>query len=269
MPKMAKRRQTTARDMRGVSRGLRAWSGSQASIGSHAVSLPLAIAFALPHLGAGGAAGLVASYLLGAIPFGFVLVRLVKGVDLRTVGSGNIGATNAMRVLGKPLGIVAFLLDFAKGLVPVVVFAPLFAPQLDGAASLPIRVLFGAAAVVGHVFPIYLRFKGGKAVATGCGALIGLDPLVFVAGGLAWLVAVGTTRMVSVGSLAMALAFALAAWWRSTSHTDGGWLVAGACALAALIVWRHRSNIARIVAGTEPRIGAKKAAAAAGARHEA
>ncbi len=127
------------------------------------MSHALATALALPHLGASEAVGLVASYLLGAIPFGFVLVRLVKGVDLRTVGSGNIGATNAMRVLGKPLGLVAFLLDFAKGLVPVVVFAPLFA----SAPSTPLRVLMGAAAVVGHVFPIYLRFKGGKAVATG------------------------------------------------------------------------------------------------------
>jgi glycerol-3-phosphate acyltransferase PlsY len=229
------------------------------------VSPPLATALALPHLGASEAVGLVASYLLGAIPFGFVLVRLVKGIDLRTVGSGNIGATNAMRVLGKPLGLVAFLLDFAKGLVPVVAFVPLFA----SAPSTPLRVLMGAAAVVGHVFPIYLRFKGGKAVATGCGALIGLDPLVFVAGGLAWLVAVGLSRMVSVGSLAMAVAFAAAAWWRSSAHTDGGWLVGGAVALAALIFWRHRANIARIAAGTEPRIGAKKAAAAAGARHEA
>jgi glycerol-3-phosphate acyltransferase PlsY len=222
----------------------------------------LAAAF---EFGGTEALGLLAAYLLGAVPFGWLLVRLVKGVDLRTVGSGNIGATNAMRALGKPLGIVAFLLDFAKGLVPVALFATWSAGAPEG-PSTPLRVLFGAAAVVGHVFPVYLRFKGGKAVATGCGALVALDPLVFVVGGLGWIAAVLATRMVSVGSIVMALCFAGAAWWREPSHTDGWALVAGAGALALLVLWRHRSNIARIVAGTEPRIGAAKAAAAAPTR---
>lgn len=209
-----------------------------------------------PELDAAFALGLLASYLLGAIPFGLVTVRLVKGIDLRTVGSGNIGATNAMRVLGKPLGLVAFALDVAKGWVPAAVIAHLC--LAEGDASIATAVLFAAAAVLGHVFPIYLRFKGGKAVATSCGALIAIDPAVFLIGGGAWLIALGVLRMVSVASLAMALAFAGAAWWRASLHVDGVFLAAGTTALLVLIVWRHRSNIGRILAGTEPRIGGSK-----------
>ncbi|QDU84095.1 Glycerol-3-phosphate acyltransferase [Planctomycetes bacterium Pla163] len=227
------------------------------------LSLPIGLAdatstFADPRV----LLGLLASYLLGAVPFGFVMVRLVKGVDLRTVGSGNIGATNAMRVLGRPLGLVAFLLDLAKGWVPAALFAPWSTGHAPFASdvSVAVPVLFGAAAVVGHVLPVYLRFKGGKAVATGCGALIAIDPLVFLVGGASWLVALGLSRMVSVASLAMAVAFAAAAWWRAPAHVDGAFLGAGSSALAVLILWRHRSNIGRILKGTEPRIGARRAA---------
>lgn len=211
--------------------------------------------------------GVLASYLLGAVPFGFVMVRLVKGVDLRTVGSGNIGATNAMRVLGKPLGLVAFLLDLAKGWVPAALIAPWITGHEPFASDVSVAapVLFGAAAVVGHVLPVYLRFKGGKAVATGCGALIAIDPLVFLVGGAGWLVALGLSRMVSVASLAMAIAFTAAAWWRAPVHVDGAFLGAGSSALTLLILWRHRSNIVRILQGTESRIGARRAPADAGA----
>lgn len=211
--------------------------------------------------------GLVASYLLGSVPFGFVLVRLVKGIDLRTVGSGNIGATNAMRALGKPLGLLAFLLDVAKGWVPAAVLAPLCtAGSGSGSVAAPdsiaTAVVFAAASVVGHVFPIYLRFRGGKAVATSCGALIAIDPTVFLVGGAAWLVALGAARMVSVASLAMALAFAATSWWRAPLFTDGVFLAAGTTALFVLIVWRHRSNIGRILAGTEPKVGSGRSRSA-------
>jgi len=217
---------------------------------------PFALAAGGPALDAAFAIGLVASYLLGAIPFGLVTVRLVKGIDLRTVGSGNIGATNAMRVLGKPLGLLAFALDVAKGFVPAAVIAPWCTAAGD--ASIATAVLFAAAAVLGHVFPVYLGFKGGKAVATSCGGLLAIDPLVVLIGGAAWLVALGTARMVSVASLAMALAFAGAAWWRAPRFEGGIFLAVGTSALLVLIVWRHRSNIGRILAGTEPRIGGSR-----------
>ncbi|QDV05690.1 Glycerol-3-phosphate acyltransferase [Planctomycetes bacterium Poly30] len=196
---------------------------------------------------------LLASYLLGSVPFGLVMARLIKGVDLREVGSGNIGATNAMRVLGKPLGLVAFLLDFGKGLVPTL-FLSKYAADLNVHTPLLAESLCGVAAVVGHCFPIYLKFRGGKGVATGCGAIVGIEPMVFVASGLVWVALLGALRMVSLASIAMGLAFPIVAAWL----VPGAPAFAGACALlTVLVLVRHRANIARIRAGTEPRIGAK------------
>jgi glycerol-3-phosphate acyltransferase PlsY len=208
----------------------------------------------------GSWAWLAVAYLLGSVPFGWLMAKLFRGVDIRTTGSGNIGATNAMRVLGKPLGLVAFALDVLKGWAPVA----LLATAAHGADELQLaRVLYGAAAVLGHVFPIYLGFKGGKAVATGSGALVGIDPLIFVYSGLVWLLTLGLTRMVGAASLAMSAAFPLVAWARSGAQPYGLEVVAGAAALTLLVAIRHRSNIKRILAGTEPRIGSKKSAAEA------
>lgn len=182
----------------------------------------------------------VLSYLLGAVPFGFVLSRWIKGVDLREVGSGNIGATNAMRVLGKPLGVLAFALDFGKGCAPV---------ALLGAGDVETQVLCGAAAVCGHVWPVYLRFKGGKAVATGYGAIVAIDPWIAVGAGLVWLVGLLATGFVSVASIAMGLAFPLVAWWRGQPAA----VILGTGALTLLILVRHRSNMKKLLAGTESR----------------
>lgn len=194
---------------------------------------------------------LAASYLIGAIPFGLVMARLIKGVDLRTVGSGNIGATNAMRVLGKPLGLVAFLLDFAKGLVPTALLAPL-ATSIGEGTPLLAEALAGTAAVLGHCFPVYLGFKGGKGVATGCGAIVGVAPLVFVAAGVVWVVTLLVSRYVSLASIAMGVAFPVAAG----VLVPGAPAFVAACALlTVLVLVRHRSNIARLRAGTEPKIG--------------
>ncbi|HIG11890.1 MAG: glycerol-3-phosphate 1-O-acyltransferase PlsY [bacterium] len=183
---------------------------------------------------------LALSYLLGAVPFGLMLCRVLRGVDLRQVGSGNIGATNAMRVLGKPLGTLAFALDFGKGFVPA---------ALIGGGHIEWQVLCGAAAVCGHVWSIFLRFRGGKAVATGCGALLALDPFVCLGAGLVWLVVLLLCGFVSVASLAMGLAFPLLALWRGQASA----VVLGAAALAGLILVRHRSNIQKLRAGTESR----------------
>ena len=197
---------------------------------------------------------LLASYLVGSIPFGLVLVRLVKGIDLRTVGSGNIGATNAMRAAGKPVGLAVFVLDFAKGWVAIWGFAGVVAGQepLSWAAT-----ACGALSVLGHCFPVWLRFAGGKGVATGCGALVAMDPLIWLVGGAIWLVALGLGRMVSLASIAMGLAFPVAAWFL-TARVEP---TVGAALLALLILVRHRSNMTRIVAGTESKIGSKRAAA--------
>ena len=196
---------------------------------------------------------LALSYLLGSIPFGLVAARL-RGVDLRREGSGNIGATNAARVLGRPVGLAVFALDVLKGWLPAFVLAPWAAGDAG-----ELQVACGALAVLGHVFPVWLGFRGGKGVATACGALVAIDPIVFLIGGLVWLVVLATTRYVGLSSIAMALAFVAAAGWRAGAGPRD--LVAGTALLAVLILVRHRSNIRRMLSGTEPKIGRPKGAA--------
>lgn len=197
-------------------------------------------------------AAVVLAYLVGSIPSGLVLVRLVKGVDVRSVGSGNIGATNAARAGGRGLGVAVFLCDFAKGWVAPAVLAA----RLGEAGDDRLAVLCGAAAVLGHCFPVYLRFRGGKGVATLCGALVALDYRIFLAGGVVWLAAAATTRYAGLASILMGIAFPGAAWilLRGTRPE----LVWGAGALSVLILLRHRSNISRMLAGTEPKLGARR-----------
>jgi len=210
---------------------------------------------ALPPEPGGGAPlalAVLASYLLGGVPFGWLLARGLKGIDLRKTGSGNIGATNAMRALGRGWGVVAFLLDFAKGAVPVALFAPRAGP----AASLEVaRLACGAAAVLGHCFPVYLRFRGGKGVATGCGAIAAVDPWVLAIGAAAWLLALLATGFVGLSSMVMGVVFPVAAWIR---HPADRPFLAGCALLALLVLVRHRKNIARMLAGTEPRTGRRK-----------
>jgi glycerol-3-phosphate acyltransferase PlsY len=197
------------------------------------------------------ALALLASYLLGAVPFAWVLTRACTGKDLRREGSGNIGATNAMRVAGRPIGLIAFLLDAAKGWVPVVWLGPWAAGQApSGVAPVWAAVACGAAAVLGHCFPVTLRFRGGKGVATGCGALIGLDWRLFAIGGGVWLAVLFTTRYVGLASILMGVAFPVAAAaLLGPAHPA----FLASVLLLCLILLRHRSNMARMLAGTEPK----------------
>ncbi|HED66368.1 MAG TPA: glycerol-3-phosphate 1-O-acyltransferase [Planctomycetes bacterium] len=230
--------------LRGVIGSIQGATGSTA--------FPVGLAFGLAFV----------SYLLGSVPFGLLFGKM-RGVDIRRVGSGNIGATNVGRALGRPWALAAFLCDFAKGWVPSALFAPA-ALRIAGGGDhrLPaLAVVAGGAAVAGHVWPIYLRFRGGKGVATGCGALVGIDPVLFLVGGLVWLLTLALARMVGLASLAMGLSFPLAAWWRmdaSDSFLHGRVVVLGAGLLTLLVFVRHRANMARMLAGTEPRIGAGK-----------
>jgi len=191
------------------------------------------------------------AYLLGSVPFGLLLGLVIGKVDIRTVGSGNIGATNVGRALGRPYALLAFALDFFKGWLPgfwVLAVRP---------ESHLVAVLCGGAAVCGHVWPIYLRFRGGKGVATGCGALVGVDPVIFLLGGLVWPATLLVTRFVGLSSMLMGLSFPLIAWWRVRAGgvAYGFEVVWGAAALALLIFVRHRANMKRMLAGTEPRVG--------------
>jgi glycerol-3-phosphate acyltransferase PlsY len=187
---------------------------------------------------------MVASYLVGGIPFALLAGKL-KGVDLRTQGSGNLGATNAIRVLGLAVGVPVLALDVLKGYVAVAAIAP-----LAGAGGETARVACGAAAVVGHVWPAVLRFRGGKGVATAGGVFLGLAPAATGVAIAVFVVALVLGRWVSVASMAAVIALPLALLWRGTAAPV---LVAG-LATTVLVLLRHRANLARLAAGTEGRV---------------
>ena len=190
------------------------------------------------------------AYLLGSIPFG-LLIGLSRGIDVRTVGSKNIGATNVLRTVGKPWGILAFSLDFAKGLVAAAVV-----PRLVLAGSPPALAMLvgGIAAVVGHTWPVWLRFRGGKGVATSAGMLVAVAPAAVGLALAAWLVVLLASRYVSLASITAAVVLAVAIWFPPFAVADGGVLIPVLVSLlGALVVYRHRSNIARLANGTENR----------------
>jgi glycerol-3-phosphate acyltransferase PlsY len=182
-------------------------------------------------------------YLLGSVPVGFLL-GLRSGIDVRETGSGNVGATNVARVVGKRQGILTLIADTAKGFLPVIL-----AIQLG--ASLAATVLVGAAAFIGHLYPIFLKFKGGKGVATALGVFLALAPLVTLVLVALFAVTVLTSRIVSLSSLIAAVAAPIIFWLFSYPP-----VVVGMAAFIALaIIWRHQSNIRRMMNGSEPRFG--------------
>ena len=192
------------------------------------------------------AVAIVLGYLLGSCPFGYWAGRL-RGVDLREHGSGNTGGTNAVRVLGPAIGIPVIVLDVLKGTAAVAVGA-----ALGGTGTM---VLAGIAAVIGHMFSIFLGFRGGKAVATGAGAMLGLAPWVVLAAFVVWLVVALATRYVSVASMTAAVVAVVA-----TIATGQPWPVAAFAAFAGLVVlWRHLPNIRRLRSGTEHRVNLRGA----------
>ncbi len=195
---------------------------------------------------------LLATYFLGAVPFGYLVARAC-GVEIRAHGSGNIGATNVGRVLGRRFGILVFLLDFAKGTVPVLAARWVPAPDLP-AESLPAAA--GVAAFLGHLFPIYLGFRGGKGVATAAGVVVVLVPWLALAALLTWIVVLSSTRMVSLASLAAA---ALLCGLRLTLtpspwSADHGIVTVFCLVVAGFIGVRHGANVQRLLQGTENRI---------------
>lgn len=194
---------------------------------------------------------LAASYLLGSIPSGLLLARL-RNVDVRTTGSGNIGATNVARSAGKGLGLITLVLDAAKGAVPVLVADALdLFPALNPAFDRNATIAAAVGAVVGHVFPVTLGFRGGKGVATALGAMAALAPASLPLPLLAFAVSFGVTRQVSAGSICAAMA----APFGSVAAGYPPQVSAAIAVLSCLILYRHRENMARLRAGTEPRFG--------------
>lgn len=203
------------------------------------------------------------AYLLGSVPFGFLLCRAIKGVDIREHGSKNIGATNAGRVCGKPFFFAAFALDFLKGLAPVLVGGWVLAEFGPDLPEAPMMILYGASAVIGHTFPVYLRFKGGKAVATSFGVLVGLAPAAAAIAFGVWLVLLLAFRYMSLASMLGAVAAPVAYAVVHHDHLDSAehWpVLAFTAVVAVLVVVRHRANIKRLLAGTESRVSFKKKA---------
>jgi glycerol-3-phosphate acyltransferase PlsY len=198
----------------------------------------------------------IVGYLLGSCPNGLIVSKS-HGIDVRNFGSGNIGATNVLRVLGHKWGYLVFALDSLKGLLAVV-FAFWISVRLglDDSSQTIAAILAGVACILGHSFPVWLRFKGGKGVATSAGVLLGLMPLAVVSVFIVWLVLFKTTRYVSLASIGAALALPIFVTvylhFRPEAETS---LLIFSIIIAAVVVWRHRSNIRRLLQGKEQRFG--------------
>ncbi len=188
----------------------------------------------------------VASYLIGAFPTSYVTGRLVRGIDLRQHGSGNLGATNVFRVLGWKAAVPVMLVDIFKGFAPTFFF-----PRLDGSPAWEWALAFGAAAILGHVYSVYVHFKGGKGVATSAGVFLALAPVAVLVGLGVWLALVAATRIVSIASIAAAVVVPVVVF---LTHRPAPilWL---SLALMLFVIWAHRTNIGRLLRGEEHRFG--------------
>jgi glycerol-3-phosphate acyltransferase PlsY len=210
----------------------------------------------------------IAAYLLGSVPTGFLVAR-ARGIDIRAAGSGNIGATNAMRVLGKPAGIFVLLMDALKGYVACAWLPPLIfnwlAPHYSGLfvdfkiqpVELQVRfhVVAGIFAVLGHNYTCWLKFKGGKGIATSAGVYLALAPLPLLIAAVVFILALLATRYVSVGSISAAVALTAAVWMLTPHNVLLGIVTT---VLGVLAIYKHKGNLQRLAAGTESRLQFKK-----------
>ena len=199
----------------------------------------------------------VASYLLGSIPFGYLLVRIFRGEDVRQLGSGNIGATNVSR-RSPVLGAITLLLDAAKGTGAVLLSYLIADRMVAGAPTYEQMAVAALSAVVGHMFPVWLKFRGGKGVATALGAFVLIAPLAVLASSAIFLVLVLLSRYVSLGSVVAVAMFPFLVWFIHQGNVRPPAMIAVSLA-SLLIIARHYQNIRRLLAGTENRIGAKAA----------
>lgn len=216
---------------------------------------------------------IISSYLIGAIPFGYIIPKLFKGIDIREHGSKNVGSTNVLRVLGAKYGIPTFLLDCFKGALPIIIIR-----YMLGMSELflisdtyDISIVFGAAAAIGHIKSIYIGFKGGKAVATGVGAVIAINPIIGLSGiGLFFIVAF-STKYVSIGSVVASFSVVVMMWigvlikeiWipvpnLTISYESQIINLVAISLIVLLIIYMHKKNFIRLMNGTENKIGQKK-----------
>lgn len=199
----------------------------------------------------------VAAYLFGSFPTGYVLVRLFRKQDIRTVGSGNIGATNVLRTGGKGLGAATFLLDMLKGCSAVWLGGLVGALLMPSEPLRTVQALAALFAVLGHMYPVWLRFRGGKGVATGFGVFLVAAPLAALAAISVFFLVLYLSRYVSLASILGAASFPVFAWFLAHGERPP-FFIAVQIAVALLIIVKHHANVRRLLAGTESRFGAKK-----------
>ena len=201
----------------------------------------------------------IGSYLLGSIPFGYLAGRLA-GADIQQAGSGNIGATNVVRVLGKGYGYPVFALDVLKGFAAVKISILMAAGRpLEWNSPEIFGILAAMSSVLGHLYPPWLKFKGGKGVATSAGALLALTPVATLIGVAIWIIVFWLTRYVSLASITAAVVLPIVILVvRSHDQNNGKPLVYSSACVAAVVIWRHRSNLSRLMRGTEPRFTRKR-----------
>lgn len=208
---------------------------------------------------------IVISYLIGSIPFSFIVARLAAGADIRQEGSRNVGATNVIRIAGKLPGIIALLLDLAKGYAVIelarwMVSRPEWPFAASSASPIDSRemwiALAGLIAVLAHMFPVWLRLHGGKGVATAGGVFLALSPIVFAASMIVFLIVLISTRFVSLASIMSAISIPL--FMRFLVHDTPFWRIVISVVIVVAVITKHHSNIARITQGTERRVGERK-----------
>ena len=192
----------------------------------------------------------LAAYLAGSLPTSYVVGRVFRGVDLRREGSGNLGATNVYRSMGLGVAVPVALVDIAKGWLPAFVF-----PLLDGSPAQAWAAAYGTAAILGHTFSLWVRFRGGKGVATAAGVFVALSPLALLTALLVWVLVFAARGIVSLASIAAAVALPAAVMAQNALDGPGDpWVTGFALFAGAFIVWAHRSNIGRLLRGEERRI---------------
>ena len=199
-------------------------------------------------------AAFILSYILGSIPTSFLMGKMIKKIDIREHGSGNVGATNALRVLGTKIGIITLIIDIGKGILAVIL-----GKMIVTDPSNIVVIAFGLLAILGHIFTIFLKFKGGKGVATAAGVFIALSPQAIGIALLVFVLTVWISKYVSLGSILAALVlFGVELYWNITNSFQNIELLIFVFIIAAFIIIRHKSNIKRIIAGNENRINFKK-----------
>jgi glycerol-3-phosphate acyltransferase PlsY len=192
------------------------------------------------------------SYLVGSFPTSYVLGKVLKGIDIRDFGSGNVGATNTFRALGPGPGILVLLIDIAKGLIPVSLITPCIVSHFPAGVDITsLKILSGMSAIAGHNWTVFLRFRGGKGVATSVGVLLGIAPKALGLSAVVWIIVAGSSRYVSLASIVSAVSLPVFMW---LSGQDRAALAFGA-AVAMLIVIRHHANIVRLIQHKENKIG--------------